>query len=106
MPRLITADSSLKCPHGGTVQIVPAQTRASAGTPIATAADTFGVVGCTFVVGGSPHPCVRVEWTTKATRVKAGREVLTDACIGMCFAADNAPQGTVIISTQQKADGL
>jgi hypothetical protein len=106
MPKLITVDSNLKCPHGGTVEIVPAQTRASAGSPIATAADGFVVRDCKFTVGTSPHPCVRVEWTTKATRVKAVNQVLTDACIGMCYAADDAPQGAVVISTQQEADGL
>jgi hypothetical protein len=106
MPKLITRDSDLKCPHGGTVEITPAQTRATAGTSIATTGDGFDIRNCNFAVGGAPHPCIRIEWMTKASRVTASNEVLTDACVGMCFAADGAPQGTVLINAQQKADGL
>lgn len=33
--------------------------------------------------------------------------VLNEASVGLCLAADNAPQGTVLItSTQAKVDGL
>lgn len=108
MPALLTAASSMMCPHGGTVMATPGSTHASAGAPILRGSDTFTIAGCTFAPSGAPHPCVSVNWVSTATRVKhGGNLVLNQASVGLCIAGDQAPQGTVVISaTQSHASGL
>jgi hypothetical protein len=108
MPKLLTTASVLMCPHGGTVQIASQNTVTKAAAPVALATDTFLIVGCPFSLGPVYHPCVRVEWQVTAQKVTVdGKAALNDASVGLCMAADNAPQGTVVItSTQMKVDGL
>jgi hypothetical protein len=88
------------------VTISPLQQRASAEALMVRSEDVFVVAGCTFNIGVSPHPCVTVEWQSPSGRVKAGGAyVLTTSSIGLCKAADQAPQGTVLIQKNQtKAD--
>ena len=62
MPSPLTAASVMMCPHGGTVIATPGSTRASAGTPVLRASDTFTIVGCPLPPTGTPHPCVSVKW--------------------------------------------
>ena len=70
----LTTASVLMCPHGGSVSIVSANTRAkAAGAPIATASDTFMIAGCAFTLPGpTPSPCMQVQWIVPAMRLKAG----------------------------------
>jgi hypothetical protein len=91
------------CPHGGTVTITSANTRAKAGAPIATAADTFVVAGCPFTLPGpTPSPCVRVQWMVPAARLKVGGSPALDASsVGVCIAATGAPQGPVVVQSTQ-----
>jgi hypothetical protein len=107
MPKLLTTASVLMCPHGGTVTIISQNTVTKATAVVALESDSFLIAGCAFapVV---PHPCVRVEWQVTAQKVMVnGKAVLNEASVGLCLAADNAPQGTVIInSTQSLVDGL
>jgi hypothetical protein len=107
MPALLTAASTMTCPHGGTVTAIPGSARASAGAPILRASDTFIIAGCPFapVV---PQPCVSVQWVVAGERVQhAGDFVLNEASFGLCLAADSAPQGTVLVlATQAQASGL
>lgn len=108
MPALLTASSTLMCPHGGTVMATPGCTQANAGSPVLRGSDTFTIAGCPFVIGTAPHPCVSVNWVQTATRVKHGGDlVLTEASVGLCIAGDQAPQGTVLITAAQaQAGGL
>ena len=46
---LITAASTLQCPHGGQVQIVSANGKVRAGAAVALVSDTFTISGCTSV---------------------------------------------------------
>jgi hypothetical protein len=97
------------CPHGGPVQAVSASTRATAGSsPLLGAGDTFVVAGCAFVLGAVPHPCVTVRWVQPAARsTVAGAAALTAQSAGLCQAADQAVQGTVlVVATQPRAGGL
>jgi len=108
MAEFLTTASQLMCPHGGTVSASSqnSQTRAG-GAPIVRQSDTFTVAGCPFNISGSPHPCVRVQWSSAAARnsVVSG-QALTRDCVGLCLAGDNAPQGTVmVVSTQPRAKG-
>lgn len=101
-PVLTTADVML-CPHGGTVLLTSSQSQVSAGRALVLRpGDTFSVVGCVFVLGVAPHPCVTVEWQNPSQSVNAAAQpVLTTASLGMCKAADQAPQGTVLIQKTQ-----
>jgi hypothetical protein len=107
MPALLTVASSMMCPHGGTVTATPGSTRASAGAPVLRGSDMFVIAGCSLNVSGAPSPCVSVNWVQTATRVKhGGALVLHEASVGLCLAATQAPQGTVLInSTQAKVSG-
>ena len=100
----VTAASTLMCPHGGTVAIIPASPRAQAGgAPIVTAADTFIIAGCTFTLPGPvPSQCVRVQWIVPGMKVKHGGAPALDAgSVGLCLAATGAPQGPVSIQPAQ-----
>jgi hypothetical protein len=50
---------------------------------------------------------VRVQWVQTALRSKVVQDfALTEASVGLCLAADGAPQGTVLVnSTQAQASG-
>ena len=108
MPPLLTAASTMMCPHGGTVIATPGSTRAQAGAPVLRGSDTFTIAGCTFQVAGAPHPCMSVNWVQTATRVKHGGDlVLNQSSVGLCVAGDQTPQGPVVISsTQPSVSGL
>ena len=109
MPALLTVASTLMCPHGGMITATPASTRATAGAPILSGADTFVIAGCAFAPGGVPSPCVSVNWLQTATRVKHGGNLALNASsVGLCLAATQAPQGTVLINSpgQSSVNGL
>jgi hypothetical protein len=108
MPALLTASSTMMCPHGGTVTAVPGQTQAIAGAPVLCSSDSCTIAGCAFNISNVPSPCVTVQWVQAAARVQAGgNPVLNEASVGLCLAATQAPQGTVLIAaTQPAAAGL
>ena len=109
MGQLLTSSSQLVCPHQGIVQAITSNVRAQAdGGFILRASDTFVITGCPFSLGPSPHPCVSVKWLVSALRHQAaGDAALTTDSVGMCLAADQAPQGVVMVnSTQSRVSGL
>jgi hypothetical protein len=108
MPALLTASSTMMCPHGGTVIAVPAQTQAVADSPILTMSATCSIAGCAFVIGVVPSPCLTVQWVEGATSVQAGGDyALNESSVGLCLAATQAPQGAVlIVATQPTVEGL
>jgi hypothetical protein len=109
MPGLLNISSILMCPHGGMVQATTSNTRAkAAGDFLLRSSDTFLISACPFILGLVPHPCVQVQWVQPATRSNAaGDFTLTETSLGLCLAADMAPQGTVIIAfTQPRVSGL
>ncbi|MEO8597309.1 MAG: hypothetical protein ABI759_28580 [Candidatus Solibacter sp.] len=106
---LLNASSMLMCPHGGQVSIVTSNTRTKGGGDfLVRASDTFTISGCPFVVGSTAHPCVMVNWVQPAARSKAMQNpTLTESSIGLCVAADQAVQGTVmVVNTQRKVTGI
>lgn len=109
MGKLLTVSSVLQCPHGGMVSATCSNTRARAGGDyILRVSDTFTIAGCAFTLpGGVPHPCVTVQWVVTALRSTVMQDkVLTSDSVGLCQAADQAPQGPVLISsTQPRVDG-
>ena len=108
MAALLTTQSQLACPHQGVVTIVSSNTRAKAdGAFIARPSDTFTIAGCSFVLAGSPHPCVSVQWIVPTLKNRAaGDSALNEDSVGLVLAADQAPQGVVQVrSTQTKVSG-
>jgi hypothetical protein len=104
----LTIASTLQCPHGGAVQIVSTNVRASAeGPPLALATDTFVVAGCPFQIPAVvpiPSPCVTVQWLVPDTRVTVdGQPTLSRSSTGLCLSAAQVPQGPVVIANTQTA---
>jgi hypothetical protein len=109
MPGLLTVASVMMCPHGGIVQAISSNAQTSAaGAFVLRASDTFVVVGCPFVIGVVPSPCVTVQWIVPSTESQVGGDpTLTEASVGLCCAATQAPQGPVTIaSTQPRVSGV
>jgi hypothetical protein len=107
MAKLLTTASLLQCPHGGTVSISSTNTQAKATAALVRSTDVFSIAGCPLVIATAPHPCLSVKWTvtTQRTQVKSAPLLNTDS-VGLCMAADQAIQGTVLIqSTQSRVDG-
>jgi hypothetical protein len=105
---LLTTASVMMCPHGGTVTASSSNTRVNAGgSPVLRSTDTFVIVGCPFVLVASPHPCASVQWMTQDLRSQVlSNPTLSEASVGLCLAADQAPQGTVLVmSTQEQVSG-
>jgi hypothetical protein len=100
---LLTTASVMMCPHGGTVSATSSNTHAKAGDFIVRPSDTFTIAGCPFTLpNGTPHPCMTVQWVKSTLRCKAaGDFALAQDSVGMCRAADQAPQGTVLIQSTQ-----
>ncbi len=99
---VVHVGAGVTCLHGGPVTVVSANARVLvAGQPAATLADNFLVAGCSFAPG-TPHPCVRLQWTTTAARVLVnGQPVITQASVGLGLAADQAPQGPPVVALVQ-----
>src|SRR5262249_12845064 len=98
--------ASLQCPHGGKVQIVPSHPLTTVeNASIATANDTFTVIGCPFQIPAAvpiPSPCVTVRWVVKDTLVKANNAAtLSQSSQGICYSAQQVPQGPVVIAQTQ-----
>lgn len=109
MSELLNASSTMICPHGGSVSAFTSNAVAKAGGDfIVRLGDTYTIAGCPFTLpNGTPHPCMRVQWTTSALMCKAASDSpLTKDSQGLCLAADSAPQGAVqITNTQMQVKG-
>jgi len=111
MAALLTTASSLQCPHGGTVSISSTNTQVKAAAALALATDTFTISGCPFQIpvgtGTVPHPCVKVQWTKPNVKTTVnGTPTLAQDSVGLCLAADQAPQGPVsVVQADPKASG-
>jgi hypothetical protein len=102
MGNFLTTASVMMCPHGGMVQAMPGSSRVTAvGAPVLRNSDSFTILGCIMNVSGSPHPCVTVQWVTTANRSTIDDPTLTDDCLGLCKAGDQAVQGVVQVASAQ-----
>jgi hypothetical protein len=94
----------MTCPHQGKIAAVPAVSppHAVALTAVLTMADQFSVAGCAFMIGNTPHPCIRVQWSAPSLSLKVGgAPALLSTSIGLCLAADQTPQGPAIVQPGQ-----
>jgi hypothetical protein len=94
----------MQCPHGGQVQATPANSRVKGDAYLLTKDDTFSIAGCSFTLpSGQPSPCMKVTWVLSDLHVKAGAATLSESSTGLCFSAQNVPQGPVsVVSTQTR----
>jgi len=100
---------TITCPHQGQATVVSGNQKTKADGQFALlATDTATIAGCTFNISGTPSPCLTIQWTMPATRVKvSGTPVLLETSIGLCLSAASAPQGTATISgVQTKVSGI
>ena len=109
MPILTTA-ATVMCPHGGQATLTPTQTDARAGgSPTCLVTDQHPVAGCPFTVPpGKPQPCIVIRWLVGATQTRInGTPVLLQNSVGLCYSAEQIPQGPpVIVQIQQQAKGI
>lgn len=94
---------TVQCPHGGMATPINTNARVRVDGAFALlATDAWVVAGCPLNVAGAPHPCVVVEWSGGAQRVKVGGQpVLLATSVGLCKAADQVVQGTALVSGAQ-----
>lgn len=73
---IVTADASVQCAHGGQAKPILVNARVKiGGQPVVTQSGPWSVSGCPLQpppAGPSP-PCVVANFTSAATRVKAGK---------------------------------
>lgn len=107
---ILTTNSTVQCPHGGTVSLTTANTVVQIdGGYALLQTDVHTVSGCPFTVPGpTPQPCITVQWTSGATQNKVNQvPVLLQTSSGLCISATGTPQGAPIVSqVQSKAKGM
>ncbi|HEY0867638.1 MAG TPA: hypothetical protein VGE01_09670 [Fimbriimonas sp.] len=106
---LYNLGATVICPHGGQVVPSPSSSRVLlSGMPVVLLGDTCMVAGCAFTLPGpKPSPCLRVQWTTSATRILVeGRPPLLQDSVGLCLSPEQAPQGPPsMVSLQTRVTG-
>jgi len=96
---ICTTTSTIICPHGGQAILITADTlfQIQGGFALLET-DVHPVVGCPFSAGPVYHPCVLIRWTAGALQTKVnGVPVLLLTSVGVCYAADQAPQGVAVV---------
>jgi hypothetical protein len=102
---ILTATTTMLCPHGAAVQVVPSSDRLLIeGQPALTVLDTFVIAACPNVdANGNPMPCLTVQWTVPSPTVSInGIAGLTSSSVGLCMATAGVPQGPVTIAATQE----
>jgi len=103
MPPVLTMSSAVQCPHGGMAILVTDNALLTAGgSLVLLESDIHPVAGCPFVVGVVYMPCLTVQWENGASSLTVnGVGVLTEASVGTCMNASDAPQGVAIVSDSE-----
>jgi hypothetical protein len=100
---------TIACPHQGQATVVPGNQKVKVDGKFALLVnDTATIAGCIFNVSGVASPCLKIQWSMPATKVKvSGTPVLLETSIGLCLNAAQAPQGPASISgVQTKVSGM
>jgi hypothetical protein len=112
MSFLLIASATILCPHLGKVSVTPSNGRVLlGGVPALVLPDLSTVAGCLFQVpigtGTKPQPCVKVQWSLPAARVKInGQPALLQSSSGVCQSVEQIPQGPpTIVLTQVRVRG-
>lgn len=96
---VLTTGSQVKCPHGGSATLPTANAKAGAQSGQALLeSDIHTVAGCPFMIGSKPSPCIRIQWSAGAVKLKAGgTPVLVESSVGACYSPESAPQGVASV---------
>ena len=114
---LLTVGSTVSCTHEGQAQPLTFNPRVQAaglglafvgttheGQAVVTQADFYTVAACTLASSGGAPPCVKAQWVTAATRVRAGGQpVLLQSNQALCE-SNGTP--LKVISTQTRVSGV
>ncbi len=101
---MLHVGAGITCTHSAPSSPVTANARVLVGgMPVLLLTDTFPVAGCPFQVpigtGTKPQPCVKIQWTVPAARVKVnGTPVLIATSTGLCQSAEQIPQGPPVVA--------
>jgi hypothetical protein len=97
--RVMTTGSQIKCPHGGSATLTTANAKAAAASGKALlASDVHTVAGCAFTIGPKASPCIRIQWSAGAVKLKVGgTPVLLESSVGTCYSPESAPQGVALV---------
>jgi hypothetical protein len=100
---ICTTTSTIQCPHGGMAILLTSDAQMQVqGAFALLETDVHPVAGCPFMAGPVYHPCVTIRWSAGATQTKVnGIPVLLQTSVGVCYAADQAPQGVALITQVQ-----
>jgi hypothetical protein len=94
----LTTTANILCTHGGKAVLLTGNARVRADGQLLLESDVHPVVGCPFVSGVTPMPCVRIEWAAGAGAVSVGgTKPLVQSSVGKCLNAAGAPQGVAIV---------
>ena len=100
---------TIQCPHGGRASAISVNQKVKVGGTFALlVSDIFVISGCPFKLpSGNPQPCLTINWLAPAGRDNINQTpVLLTSSVGLCMNAQNAPQGTAIVSgNQTKVNG-
>ena len=102
---MLTAGSTVMCPHGGQAQLATSNSEVLIDqAPVLLQTDLHSIVGCAFTPSAY-SPCVAIRWVTGSTQAKVrGVPVLLQNSVGLCVNAAQAPQGTaIVVQVQQSA---
>lgn len=104
MGYMLHQGATVLCLHAGQAQPTAPNPRVKVGGQmIVTQQTAYTIAGCPFVTGNVPTPCVTAQFTSAATRVKAGGSpVLLQDSQAVC-----TPNGTGlnIVVTQLRVKG-
>jgi hypothetical protein len=111
MGYLVHVGASIICPHAGQVfsSVASGPRVFVSSQPVVTVNDMFPITGCPFTLpNGTYHPCTTTKWTVPSARVRVNNSpVILQESVGMCFAADQAPQGPPnVVATQVRVRGV
>ena len=98
---VLTAASTLRCPHGGVATPVGMNRRVLVGgSPVLTAAEPAIVTGCANAAG----PCAIITWADGNSRVLvSGLPVVTQGSTARALTANQVPAGApTIAATAQR----
>jgi hypothetical protein len=109
---VLTTLGTVLCPHGGQVTLNTDQSDVEAeGGKVILVSDEHSIAGCAFQIpvgaGTKPQPCTKLRWQVGAmTTTVNGTAVVTQAAVGLCYSAEEIPQGPAVIvsaASQTKA---
>jgi uncharacterized Zn-binding protein involved in type VI secretion len=106
---ILTAASTVTCPHAGQAQLITTNTEwLIDGVPALLQTDVHPIVGCTFALGGIYTPCIMVRWVSGATQMQLrGVPILLQNSVGRCLNAAQVTQGTARVEqAQTRATGV